>query len=135
MTFGSRIRLSMLVGGALLLSGCGTEPIDAATAGAFQAEVRTIASTAAAGDTTGAILLAQSLKEEVDGARAAGTVSEDRATLIGMRIDTAIASLEAAQATADEAAGPAGTPAVPPAEPAPGTTPIDSVPAPTGHPS
>lgn len=127
--------LPVLAAAALLLGGCGAEPIDPATAGDLQAEVRTIAATAAGGDSTGAIALAERLRAEVDGARDAGTVNEDRASLIGMHIDAVIASLQAEEEPADGA--PAGTPAPEPAPagtsgpPAPaGTTPAPADPAP-----
>ncbi len=86
---------------AVLLTGCGAPAIDAATASDLQSDVRTIASTAAAGDPAGAIALARSLKQEVDAARSEGTVTEDRATMIGMRLDAVIASLEAGQVPTD----------------------------------
>ncbi|AUZ86833.1 hypothetical protein CVO76_03635 [Arthrobacter agilis] len=145
---GLETRFAVLAAGVLLLAGCGSEAIDAGTAGDFQAEVRTIASTAAAGDPAGAIVLAQRLKGEVDDARAAGAVTEDRATLIGMRIDALVASLGAGQVPAD------ATPPVPapsddasdgeapedgatgedpaeqaPADPAPAEEPADPAPA------
>jgi hypothetical protein len=96
-----RLGVPLLVGAAVLLTGCGSDPIDAATAGDFQAEVRTIASSAAAGDSGAAIVLAQRLKGEVERAATAGTVTEERAALIGARIDAVIASLEAGQVPAD----------------------------------
>ncbi|MHA7146402.1 hypothetical protein ACX80U_16975 [Arthrobacter sp. TmT3-37] len=148
MRMGLETRFAVLAAGVLLLAGCGSEAIDAGTAGDFQAEVRTIASTAAAGDPAGAIVLAQRLKGEVDDARAAGAVTEDRATLIGMRIDALVASLDAGQVPAD------ATPPVPapsddasdgeapedgatgedpaeqaPADPAPAEEPADPAPA------
>ncbi|OUM45310.1 LPS-assembly lipoprotein LptE [Arthrobacter sedimenti] len=123
MTSALRVRLPLLVAAGLLLTGCGG-PIDVATAGDFQAEVRTIASTAAAGDSAGAIVLAQRLKAEVDSAQEAGTVNEDRATLIGMRIDAVIASLEA-EASVDEV--PSGE--VPSSEVTPGDVPSGEVPS------
>lgn len=126
-----RIRfLPVLAAAALLLSGCGAQPIDPATAGDLQAEVRTIAATAAGGDTIGAIALAERLRAEVDGAREAGTVNEDRASLIGMHIDAVIASLRAAAEPTDGA-----TAGNPPPEPAPAGTsgppaPAETIPTP-----
>lgn len=126
-----RIRaLPVLAAAALILSGCGAQPIDPATAGDLQAEVRTIAATAAGGDTIGAIALAERLRAEVDGAREAGTVNEDRASLIGMHIDAVIASLRAAAEPTDGA-----TAGNPPPEPAPAGTsgppaPAETIPTP-----
>ena len=99
----SGFRLAALGAAGLLLTGCGSEAIDAATAGDLQAEVRTIASTAAAGDPAGAMRLAQDLKVDVENARAAGAVTEERAVLIGMRLDAVITSLEADRAPAGDA--------------------------------
>lgn len=132
-----RTTLPVVVATVILLSGCGTEPLDAGTAASFQSDVRAIASAAAA-DPSGAIVLAQRLKEEVESARAAGDVTEDRATSIGLRIDAVIASLEAGQAPV-ETVPPAEIPspvetsevAVPPPAPAEPSTPaIDPAPAP-----
>lgn len=126
-----RIRaLPVLAAAALILSGCGAQPIDPATAGDLQAEVRTIAATAAGGDTIGAIALAERLRAEVDGAREAGTVNEDRASLIGIHIDAVIASLRAAAEPTDGA-----TAGNPPPEPAPAGTsgppaPAETIPIP-----
>lgn len=111
--------LPVLLAGVLLLAGCGSESIDAATAEDLQAEVRTIAATAAAGDPGGAIVLARRLKGEIGSARDAGDLTEDRAAFIDLRIDAVIASLEAGRTPAD----PAPADAVPtdpaPADPAP----------------
>lgn len=122
--------LPVLAAVALLLGGCGAEPIDPATAGDLQAEVRTIAATAAGGDTIGAIALAERLQAEVDGAREAGTVNEDRASLIGTHIDAVIASLRAAAEPTDGA-----TAGNPPPDPAPAGTsgppaPAETIPTP-----
>jgi hypothetical protein len=103
MSRATRSRVAVLVAAAVLLTGCGAPAIDTATAGDLQAGVRSIASAAAAGDAVGAIALAQSLKQEVDAARAAGTVTEDRATTIGLRLDAVIASLDAGRVPADDA--------------------------------
>lgn len=132
-----RTRVPVVVATAILLSGCGAEPIDAGTAASFQSDVRAIASAAAA-DPSGAIVLAQRLKEEVESARAAGDVTEDRATSIGLRIDAVIASLEAGQAPVEtvppaEVPSPVEAPeeAVPPPAPVPSTTPpVEPAPAP-----
>lgn len=141
MTFTLRSSVPVLVGATLLLTGCGTEAIDAATAADFQSEVRTIASSAAAGDSPGAIALAQRLRGEVDAARAAGTVSEDRATLIGLNVDAVIAALEAGQESPEPAPvepAPADTssaPAPAPAPAAPSAIPEAPVPAPAAPPA
>ncbi|MHA7209855.1 hypothetical protein [Arthrobacter sp. MDT1-65] len=125
-----------LVAAGFLLAGCGAPAIDAATAGDLQAEVRTIASTAAAGDPAEAIALAQNLKGEVDAARTAGTVTEDRASEIGTRLDAVIAALEAGQAPADTATTDPAT--QPPAEEPTGEAPAPvetDAPAPQPNPA
>ncbi|WP_104168372.1 hypothetical protein [Arthrobacter sp. SX1312] len=129
MTALRRQMLPLLVGAALLLTACGNEALDAGTAGDFQAEVRAIATSAAAGDADGAVVLAQRLKDRVDGARTDGSVTEDRAAVISTRIDALIASLDAGQVPVVTPGEPTEAPAEAPSDTSTQVVP-DDVPAP-----
>ena len=109
--------LPALILPALLLTGCSGEAIDAFTAGEFQADVRRIADIAAAGDPAAAMTLARALEADVQGARTAGNVTEDRATVIVMHIDAVIAALETAEVQPEEVQAPTENSTPPPESP------------------
>ncbi|MHA7263216.1 hypothetical protein ACX80W_08460 [Arthrobacter sp. TMN-37] len=86
--------LAAAVAGTLALSGCGTTgALEAEAARDLQASVREIADLTAAGNTQAAVDRAEALRQEVESAAAAGTVSGERAALIEARIDAVIAAI------------------------------------------
>ena len=88
--------LAVAIAGTLLLSGCGASvDLQPATADRLQAEVASIAESAAAGDPTNALMTAETLYTHVTAALEAGTMSPARADRIRAALDVVRADLTA----------------------------------------
>ena len=96
------------------LAGCAATPADIAggTAAEMQTTVVSIAESAAAGDSAGALAQLDGLQQQLDAALADGSVSAERAAAIQSRVDLVRADLQPEPAPAVE----------PPTDPAPDPT-------------
>lgn len=126
--------VTVVVAGALVLSGCAapTSDLAAGTAATMQQSVELIAERAAAGDIAGALAELDALQARLDEAEGAGTIGAERAGRVQQRIDLVRTDLLAlaAQPVPTTTPVPTDEPNEAPEQPAPTTSAPPSSPPP-----